>query len=118
MLLNLESSNPNNTETPATATLTQQPQLSKFKYNSRCYSKLREKVKRELFLPKLIVVDDNEFTAEERSFGVRSLQGDFKKEFKTVKTLGQGCSAMVKKIVRLSDGKLFACKILKLRDDE
>ena len=50
--------------------------------------------------------------------GIKYINGIFWDKFEKKKKLGEGTSGVVRKCIRKEDGKVFAVKIVRTRDDE
>lgn len=61
---------------------------------------------------------ESEEEQEEKYPGIFYLNGTFWEKFDKKKKLGEGTSGVVRRCVRKEDGKEFAVKIVRTRDDE
>lgn len=55
---------------------------------------------------------------QEQYPGIKYISGTFWQIFEKKKKLGEGTSGIVRKCIRKEDGKVFAVKIVRTRDDE
>lgn len=55
---------------------------------------------------------------EEREKGIFYIRGGFEKIFEESEILGTGCTGIVRRVTRLITGEQFACKRVKLKDEE
>ncbi|KAL4508229.1 hypothetical protein ABPG72_021602 [Tetrahymena utriculariae] len=65
-----------------------------------------------------MISDRVEIVEKDREYQIYYIPGNFSSFFEELDILGEGCVGIVKKVKRISDGELFACKMVKLKDEE
>ncbi|EAR95768.2 Serine/Threonine kinase domain protein (macronuclear) [Tetrahymena thermophila SB210] len=65
-----------------------------------------------------MISDRAEVVEKDREYQIYYIPGNFSSFFEELDILGEGCVGLVKKVKRISDGELFACKMVKLKDEE
>ncbi|KAL4454207.1 hypothetical protein ABPG74_012164 [Tetrahymena malaccensis] len=71
---------------------------------------LKKMEKKELF--------EEQKKQEDSKYNVFYINGNFHEYYREIEILGEGCVGLVKKVERLSDGKIFASKMVKTKDEE
>ncbi|KAL4500362.1 hypothetical protein ABPG72_003313 [Tetrahymena utriculariae] len=74
------------------------------------FKALKKMEKKELF--------EEQKKQEDSKYNVFYINGNFNEYYREIEILGEGCVGLVKKVERVSDGKIFASKMVKTKDEE